>query len=176
MTPPSRSPLFAIMAVPTLRPGSHLTFFYAFCIPSDHFDKRNMGLSRVPGNRCMNNPSPSLPYCPQLWNMDDSHSPLQGSDAVDSGRAGFLGPHTIPGASPSDWESSAGVKGSPCEELGEQGPTWEGCFCPPDAHCRALSKSVASSQVSLVAACVLLLPERLSGQAQRPLPTLNFVC
>ena len=54
------------MAVPTLRPGSHLTFFSAFCIPSDHFNRRNMGLSRVPGNRCMNNPSPSLPYLPTV--------------------------------------------------------------------------------------------------------------
>ena len=70
--PSSGSPLFAIMAVPMLRPVTHLTFFYAFCIPSVHFDRRNMGLSRVPGNRCVNNPSPSLPYCPQLWNMDDS--------------------------------------------------------------------------------------------------------
>lgn len=146
MTPPSGSPLFAIMAVPTLRPGSHLTFFYAFCILSDHFDRRNMGLSRVPRNRCMNNPSPSLPCCPQLWNMADSPAlPPSRLQCRQFREVGFLGPHTIPGASPSDWESGVGVKGSPCEEPGDEGPTWEGCCCPPEACCGALSKSVASS-------------------------------
>ena len=177
MMPSSGSSLFAIMAVPMLRPVTHLTFFYAFCIPSVHFDRRNMGLSRVPGNRCVNNPSPSLPYCPQLWNMDGQAPPClpQGSDAISSGSAGFLGPYTIPGAPPGDWESGAGVKDSPCEGPGDQGPTWGGC-CPPEACCGPLGESVASSQVSQVAACVLLLPKRLHGQAPRSLPSLNFIC
>ena len=121
MAPPSGSPRFAEKAEGwQLQPSVFILtsesppLFYALGILSDRFDKRNLGLSKVAGNGCMTNPSPSLPTA-HSGGMGMTGPPClpQGSNATTSGSVSFLGHHSIPGASPGGWESGSGVKGQP---------------------------------------------------------------
>lgn len=73
MAPLSGQPPFAIMAVPIfILTSESPPLRHVLGVLSDHYDKRNLALSTLAGDRCRNKPSPFLPCL--VWNdgMDET--------------------------------------------------------------------------------------------------------